>query len=455
MNRPLRLLIVYLGSVLILVALIAAYALTGTSTAQTRTHYSIVLTAASAKTLAVTMTVTPEAMPFLDLLLRDPVQDGRQRIVGFSATRNGSAVASWQTLPFLADVVRLWNGFSRDPITITYQVDPTWMKGADSPRSYLGPEFAYIRGMVTLYSPISLNDIFKPDFDHPGMEVGLTEAEVSLPQGWRMVSPFGSGKISTATANLRNSYIGFGPFEVQDLTFDKVPFLVGVYAGLPADRRAALGQQVPVLFETMRKEAGFAPVLRSNYWSLAILPTEPIHGGAAGTDSLVVEDNLIVIAHEIFHWWNGATLVTSNEANWLEEGFTSYYAAKSLYQSGLWSNDDFSREIGRFQNNLWGQAGPLPINFIDAANRLTGQNQGDAYNPVYFGGGLLAYFLDQQLKAQGKSLDLLWPLLNNLNRPVTTADFLQVLETVGGADLARQVDAILRGQQTLEIKRSK
>ncbi len=439
MKRFLRLLAILFAALLILGSLAAGYLLTGASDAQTRLHYAIRLDDPTAGVVDVTLTITPGPAPFIDLYLRDPVQDGRVRVTGFTASRSGRSLAHWQTLPFFPDVVRVWNGFRSEPVTITYRVDPLWMKGAESPRSYLGPDFAFLRGMVFLYSPLSISEILRPDFDHPTIAAGFAEADVTLPAGWKMVSPYGSGKIATPVANLRNGYFGFGPFDLQEMTIQKTPFLLGVYEGLPADRREALARQIPLLFETMRKQTGFAPVSRTCYWSLAVVPTEPIHGGASGTGSLVTQDDLFVIAHEMFHWWNGATLSTTADANWLKEGFTTYYAAKSLYASGLWSEAEMADEINRFR------AKASAVDLVEASNRLVNQNQSDAYDPVYYGGGLLAYRLDGLLHEQGKSLDDLWPLLNNLNHPVSTADFLRVLEGLGGKEVARQADDILHG----------
>lgn len=453
MRRFLRYLGVSIGMITILVSLAALYLLTGVSSAGTQVRYTIDLSDPSAKIIAVSLTVHPDPMPFVDLYLREPVQGDRQRVTAFTVERNGKPVATWQTLPFFPDAIRLWNGFSADPVTITYQIDPLWMKGERSPRSYLGPDFAYIRGMVTLYTPLALQDFLERDFDHPGTEAGFADVEVVLPQGWKMVSPFGSEKIVTQTALLRNAYFGFGPFSLQDLTIVETPFLLGVYEGLPTENRVSLSQNIPVLFQTMQAMTGFSPKRDTCFWSLAIFPTEPIHGGASGTGSLVVQNDIDIIAHEMFHWWNGTTLLTTSDANWIKEGFTTYYAAKSLYASGLWTEEQYLSETEKFRVKYWAGAQPHPVNIIEASNRLVLQNDPHAYDTVYHGGALLAYALDQRLQAQGKSLDMLWPVLMNLNQPVSSEDFLKALEAVGGADLAEQAERILIGREVLRVER--
>jgi hypothetical protein len=451
LSRFFRISLIVLSVILLLAGLVAGYLFTGVSDAQTRVHYTITLADPSSKALDITLTILPAPTPFLDLFLRDPVQNGRQRITQFYATRNGKTLSSWQMLPFVPDILRFWNGFGTDPITITYKVDPLWFKGPNSPRSFLGPDFAYIRGMIILYEPISFKDLIRPDFDHPGIDSGFAEADVYLPTGWQMVSPYGSGKIATPAENLRNGYFAFGPFAIQDLLMGKTPFLVGVYDGLASDRREILSRQIPILFETMKQVTGFSPVTHTCYWSLAILPPEPIHGGASGSGSLVVQDDVSVIAHEMFHWWNGATLSTTADANWLKEGFTSYYAVKSLRLSGLWTERDFTRELDHYQSLLWQNTTPHPVNLVEASKDLVRSNSQEAYNTVYYGGALLANQLDQELAAKGHSLDTIWSLLNNLGHPVNTQDFLQALTIVGDATLSKQASAILYGRSVIEI----
>ena len=154
------------------------------------------------------------------------------------------------------------------------------------------------------------------------------------------------------------------------------------------------------------------------------------------------EDDWVLIASEMFHWWNGATLALTEDAAWLREGFTLYYAAKSLHGSGLWAEDELARAVGEYSLK-----GSGPVNKVEASSRLTVEGSTGDRDAVYFGGALLAYRLDGSLEAQGKSLDDLWPLLNQLNRPVSTMDFLNALEELGGADLARQADDFLHGRQ--------
>jgi hypothetical protein len=140
--------------IIILASLAALYLLTGVSSANTQVHYTIDLSDPSAKTLAVSLTVHPDPMPFVDLYLREPVQGDRQRVTAFMVQRHGKPVSTWQTLPSFPDAIRLWNGFSTDPLTITYQIDPLVDEGrSDLHAATWALDFAYFRGMVTLLYP--------------------------------------------------------------------------------------------------------------------------------------------------------------------------------------------------------------------------------------------------------------------------------------------------------------
>ncbi len=325
------------------------------------------------------------------------------------------------------------------------------MKGPDSPRSYLGKEFGYLRGMVIFYTPISIEDLMSPGAVSYGVEAGRAVIHFKLPDGWREVTPWGQDDLHPTVRALRNGYLGVGPFEVQDLQFESSAFLLGVWEGLDSAERESYAEQIPKIFDTIQQMTGFAPTGHTCYWSLVILPPEPIHGGAAGAGSLVVDNNLGTITHEMFHWWNGQTIDAEDNADWFWEGFTTYYQAKVLLTAGIWTPDQFSQYIGQAKGRLWQQGQPQPIQMVDASERLVQQNDSTAYDLVYYGGALLAFELDRDLKQQGASLDAIWPVLQASGKPISTQSFLKVLAEIGGVEMEARYKAILYGQQALTL----
>lgn len=439
------------GILLLVLSLSSFYMLSGASDANTYLVYALDATDSSGGWLDVRLTVKPGPQPFVDLYLRDPVQNGRQRIQNLRVSRAGRNLAHWQRIPGFQDVLRIWNGFQSGPIVIEYSIDPLWFEEPETPRGYLNEKFGFFPGSIVLYTPISLNDILKRDFSNPGIDAGYAEMSVQLPSGWQMVSPWGSLEAHTPAATLRNGYIVLGPFLIQDLLYDNTPLLIGVYTGLDPVIRDELSKQIPALFETMRVLAGFDPASQTCYWSLAVLPGQSIQGSASGIGSLVIEPDQTRIAQEMFSWWNGQTLTTTNDARWLTEGFTMYYAAKALWKAGVWTEAEFLTEMERAIKKISAGGQVLPIDLIKLSNRPSAQDTAQADTSVRYGGGVLAYHLDYQLARQGKSLDQLWDVLVIESNPISTEVFLRELEKLGGAELSSSCADILHGRKALEL----
>ncbi len=436
------------------VALFVLYLLAGLSSPATCVDYSLNLDGREDGLLQVTMVITPPLRPFLHLYLRDARQEDTRRVTDFTVKRGEQEVASWQTVPGWSDLRTIGLGLSRRPVTVTYRLQALWKKGPDSPRSYLGPSFGYLRGMVTLYSPVSLPDIvgMVRNADTYGNEAGLASLQPALPEGWTLLSPWGPSVQKVSVAGLRNVYLGLGPLQTTTVQNGPAALLFGFYQGLNATSAQELRRAVPALFLAMQEITQVAPAGHTPAWALTILPAEPIHGGASGTGSLVVEDDLAVVAHEVFHWWNGATVPSSIEAGWFKEGFTVYYTGKALYQAGLWSEAEFTAYRQEFasKSGLDRETGPVDLN--RASRRLQKEGRREDYNRVYYGGALLADYLDRRLQEQGKSLDLLWPALREHAGTVTPEVLMQELEKLGGPELAAECMEMVEGKREIPTR---
>ena len=444
-----------LVTVLVCLVLLMLYLLSGTSGTEAMVEYMVDVRDPASGVLHVTMVIHPPSRPFMTLWLRDTYHRGLHRVENFAVTRSGGPLLSWQTLPGLADAHSVWTGFSRKPVEISYDVNTTWGKG-QAPRSYLGPDFGYLRGMVVLYAPLTPMSVsgMLNNLDVLDDPAGQAELQFLLPDGWTLISPWGSGGIDAPVAHIRNVYFGLGPMAVTTTQVDHSALLLGVYAALDEEQVDRILREVPDLFETMGQLTGISPRSVTPYWAVTVLPVEPIHGGASGTNSLVTSDDQSTISHEMFHWWNGKTVETMPDANWIKEGFTKYYEAKVLYSAGIWSSNDFREHLDKLYERsglefvmIDGQW--APINLVQASENLVRRGAGEEYYKVYNGGALVAYFVDQELQRQGKSLDEMWCLLNDVDEPITTELFLQELEGLGGAELARECEDLVRGRQAL------
>lgn len=429
----------------------ALYLWSGTTAGEPRFEYRVDAHSAASGVLHVTVVIQPPVRPFVTLWLRDAQQGGRPRVEGFSASRDGRALPSWQPLPGTGDARNVWTGFRRAPITVRYDVNPRWVKG-QSPKAFLGPDFGYFKGEVFLYTPIAPRGI--PGMlnlgGSPDAGAGQAELEFLLPDGWTLVSPRGHGRLEMPIPEMRGTYFGIGPMSLNTAQVGESTLLLGVYAGLGQAEKDRFLRDIPVLFETMGKTTGLAPDSETPYWALTILPSEPIGGGSSGTNSLVTSNKLPTISHEIFHWWNGDTINTTPDADWIHEGFTTYYEGKMLYAAGIWSLDEFNQYLDGLYEDLERTPGgtPAPLNLVQASEDLM-QGANEEYYNVYHGGALVAFFLDRELQAQGKSLDEIWGLLDRIEGPITTQIFLQELETLGGAELAKTCEDLVYGRRAI------
>jgi predicted metalloprotease with PDZ domain len=155
----------------------------------------------------------------------------------------------------------------------------------------------------------------------------------------------------------------------------------------------------------------------------------------------------------MFHWWNGDAVKTTPDANWIHEGFTEYYEGKMLYEAEIWSSAELNEHLDKLHNRkglefvIEGQW--VPVDLVRASGDLASRGADEEYYKVYNGGALVAYFLDQELQKQGKSLDEIWHLLNDVDEPITTDVFLQKLEVLGGTELAKTCEDLIYGRRAI------
>ncbi len=437
--------------VLAIIVLPALYISGGLQNAETRAEYLVDVTNPGSGEITVTITITPSAAPWMHLFLRDPMQDGIERIADLQITRDGAPLTYWTTLPGIRDAQTVWTGFSREPIHLTYRAVALWKKGENSPRSYLDADFGYLRGMVVLYTPLSGEDLryLLNNADSHGDVTGKATLNFLLPVGWTVASPWGSDETEMPTAELRNVYFGVGPFISQSIPGDPCTLQLNTYTGLGDEENQRLQALLPKLFLALKESTGIPLNSYAPNCALTLLPSEPIHGGAAGTNSLVVENDDKVIAHELFHWWNGGTIETSTEANWIKEGFTEYYAGKGLYRAGIWSEDEFLEYGDKFYYKAGADRSTTPFSLIEASQKLKSEGGETNYNRVYYGGAWIARRLDNRLQEQGKSLDNLWPALKERNTVITPEIFYEELKKLGGNELVQECKEYVEGRKAL------
>jgi len=166
----------------------------------------------------------------------------------------------------------------------------------------------------------------------------------------------------------------------------------GVDGGSPADAAGVVDGRADSSGGTVvRNSAVFYPNL-----------TQDLKSGNAGA--------LRLIAHELFHLWNGSTMENASDAEWsdgkygwFKEGFTEYYSGATLYREGIFDNAEFAT----FVNHLiveYAQNGESLHATLDEMGSRHWKDRDHQQLP-YTKGALLAVLMDLQLRARSRSLD--------------------------------------------------
>jgi hypothetical protein len=444
-----RLLKALFGILLILSAVMMYYSLAGASDSNSVTIYHIDATDPSSSWLDVTITLRPSPRPYVDLMLHSRRPLGRNRVKDFTASRGGRDLPTWQTFPGYPDIQRIWTGFSGEPVTVRYRAHGQWRKDGTRMDSYLGPEYGYLRGMVILYTPVTIQELILPGKPAAGSEIGRSMVGFSLPPGWQLVSPLDIEHLEVQTAVLRDVYFTVGPLSPEEIQVGSDTLQIGMWQGLDSEERLRLRAAIPLLYQAIKESTGIQPSANTCFRVITILPAQPILGNVYGSGSLVVQNDLPGLARAMFLWWNGGTLRGASDAAWLQEGFSSYYQARLLMESELWSEDEFYDALQQHENSLWPQSGPQPVNLAEASRQWVRDGNPQAGILINHGGALLAYQIDQVLHEQGSSLDALWLALAASEQPVDTGVILDALQTLGGSELRATAHAIVYGQAAL------
>jgi len=146
---------------------------------------------------------------------------------------------------------------------------------------------------------------------------------------------------------------------------------IGIIAEMDKGEKKAVSQNIEKIYDEIEDLTNIKPKQDASYWAISILPPVPIHGGSSGNYSHLTENDIALISHEMFHWWNGSTLKTNEEVKWIKEGFTKYYEGKLILKTGIWSDDGFRWFIENTNEELFKGSNPQRINFITLSNNYS------------------------------------------------------------------------------------
>lgn len=160
-----------------------------------------------------------------------------------------------------------------------------------------------------------------------------------------------------------------------------------------------------------------------------------------------------LIAHEMFHTWNGRKIQREQPEEaiaWFSEGFTDYYARLLALRAGVYSLDDYIAEynvaLEAFYRSPLREAGNHAI--------VAGLWKSPLIEKLpYHRGDILAHRLNHEIRrltADAASLDtvmrrILAAALDE-QRPVSTAVVLREVEALAGPELAAELAAVVDGR---------
>lgn len=278
----------------------------------------------------------------------------------------------------------------------------------------------------------------------------MTKINFTLSEGWKVNSPWGNKEIIDIFSTLRGSIFYLGAMDWGQHDEGSIPFSLGTYGLFEKDKYAEIEQLVIRVIKNSKDIMGFEPYSRAPYWAVNVGNHIPSSSGMAGFNSLITGDNYTTIAHEIFHWWNWGTINYTEDAEWIKEGFTSYYADKILRNTGYLTDTEFNTKVGAL-NSAYNRSYSLgKANLVEISRKFSkGQATQREISAIYNGGAMVGYFLDEELKQENKSLDDIWSKLYEYKKPISSKDFFKTLRDLGGEELSKKYSNIVNGKTAL------
>ncbi len=274
-------------------------------------------------------------------------------------------------------------------VQVDYTLDPIYYPPG------MGRDPAEARSRVTSALGVLRTSAIFPRFELSGLDA---EVKLALPPGWVAVTPWrdmGAGFYLSAAEFEATDYLAVGPFHVLDVDVGDASVRVAVPEG-ETDVAGMVRRLVRQAARVMK-----TPVPRAGRMSVIVVPPRFMRGGSAGERSVVQPASPAVLAHEILHWWNSASL-TKDEAAWFREGFSEYYGLKVARDAGLVSGAEALDCLADMAGEMRWLESVRPFALGDVSLAF---DEPHARRLVYAKGALYAYLLDRRLAAVDRSLD--------------------------------------------------
>ena len=238
---------------------------------------------------------------------------------------------------------------------------------------------------------------------------GQTQSRIEIepPAGWHIAAPWTSthgGFIAGSIDELEDNLLVLSreaPLRVDAGRFDVSVVAIGWDVPALSALRRVIEAAAPRYARTMPPDAGSSHVV-------VVLPQRE-RGGESFRNSFAmnveqsptpagISDWGNLVAHELFHYWNGWRLVGREymPTQWFQEGFTEYTANRTLLAAGLIDDGGFLQLLSEHLREARRLQTPL-----DAPGTHKGP-------PLYGAGALVAFCWDARLHAKRRGIDALF-----------------------------------------------
>ena len=401
------------------------------------------------------------------------VQDGRIFMAGWGAdmhkrgwanyVRNLRAVemdgreARLEAIPDSA-VWRLVNPAPR-MLRIEYQVDLSyattdWPYGNEQAATLQGEDLYTVSKAIFIVSSTT----------------GAREIVYRVKTAWHVTTPWSAGShgihsyaVENSESLIDNSFV-VGPTAPAVARAGRFTFLLAALGAARSDRDRVASALQSIVKEYVRV---FPETPASRYLMTLFRArnrdAEAYRESAAFSepDPLTGSNRMLwasTLAHELFHAWNGHVIRPSSysELQWVSEGFTDYYASRSLARARVIDEAVFIRKlehtIGLY---LYFKAAPV---FDSVTLVSAGERKGRNRLGIYDGGWVTAFCLDTEIRtrsAGAKSLDDVMRLLHTrfglTGRAYSIADIRSALAEISGTRFDDFLARYVAGHETIPI----
>jgi predicted metalloprotease with PDZ domain len=183
-------------------------------------------------------------------------------------------------------------------------------------------------------------------------------------------------------------------------------------------------------------------------------------------DPITIKDRILwtnLLAHEMFHHWNGGLLVPSDDetTSWFTEGVTEYVANRTISRTGLISQELFLKKleihVGMYEYWMW--APPFQKSTIQSAVQDGGGDKNVNRPGIYDGGVVAAFCLDTMIQEQTggrRNLDDLLRVMMTgyglTGKQWSSNDLMRNISEVAGTDLSGFFAQYIASRGPLPVK---